>query len=287
MIEQGNSSERLAKLEANAAKPLVDVIAFSDANALEAAAKGLTQPLDHAKLPNIANLYDFAQNPVGDNKAVAYTFYGTSIAYDGAVIDTVDSWLDLFSDKLKGQVALPNISTTQGPVTLYMIEKALGSDDLTFAKAIDLVAENRDDIVTFYEKGGQIPQLMQQGEIAAAPIGRFGWANLVKTVPTAKWAAPKEGQTGGMNVLALVNGSQNTELAYEFIDYWLSAEVQQKIAESLADSPVNKLVEVPAEIADNLSYGEEMAASISFVPAQAQIDNRNAWLDGWNAKVAQ
>lgn len=287
VIEQGNSSERLAKLEANVAKPLVDVIAFSDANALEAAAKGLTQPLDHSKLANIANLYDFAQDPVGDKKAVAYTFYGTSIAYDGAVIDSVESWLDLFSDKLKGQVAIPNISTTQGPVTLYMIEKALGSDDLTFAKAIDLVAENRENIVTFYEKGGQIPQLMQQGEIAAAPIGRFGWANLVKTVPTAKWAAPKEGQTGGMNVLALVNGSENTELAYEFIDYWLSTEVQQAIAESLADSPVNKNVDVPAEIAENLSYGEEMAASISFVPAQAQIDNRNAWLDGWNAKVAQ
>ena len=287
VIEQGNSSERLAKLEANAAAPVVDVIAFSDANALEAAQKGLTQPLDHAKLSNIANLYDFAQDPVGDKAAVAYTFYGTSIAYDGAVIDSVDSWLDLFSDKLKGQVALPNISTTQGPVTLYMIEKALGSEDPTFAKAIEKVAENRDNIVTFYEKGGQIPQLMQQGEIAAAPIGRFGWANLIKTVPTAKWAAPKEGQTGGMNVLALVKGSQNEELAYEFIDYWLSAEVQQAIALSLADSPVNKLVEVPADVAENLSYGEEMAAAISFVPAQAQIEHRNSWLEGWNAKVAQ
>lgn len=287
VIEQGNSSERLAKLEANKAKPVVDVIAFSDANALDASNKGLTQAIDPAKVPNLANLYDFAQDPIGGNKAVAYTFYGTSIAYDSAVIDGIDSWLDLLSDKLKGQVAIPNISTTQGPITLYMIEKALGSDDMNFTKAIEKVAENRDGIVTFYEKGGQIPQLMQQGEIAAAPIGRFGWANLVKTVPTAKWAAPKEGQTGGMNVLALVEGTQKADLAYEFINYWLSDEVQQKIAEALVDSPVNKNVTVSDEIAGNLSYGAEMAASISFVPAAAQLENRDAWLAGWNDKVAQ
>lgn len=287
VIEQGNSSERLAKLEANAAKPVVDVIAFSDANALEAAGKGLIEPINHDKLPSLADLYDFAKDPVGGRHAVAYTFYGTSIAYDGDVIDSVDSWLDLFSEKLDGQVALPNISTTQGPITLYMVEKALGSDDPTFAKAIDLVAANRDKMVTFYEKGGQIPQLMQQGEIAAAPIGRFGWANLLKTVPSAKWAAPKEGQSGGMNVLSIVKGSENTDLAHEFVNFWLSTEVQQAIANSLADSPVNAKVEVAPEIAENLSFGEEMAASISFVPASAQLENRNAWLEQWNTKVAQ
>lgn len=287
VIEMGNSSERLAKLESNAAAPVVDVIAFSDANAVEAAAKGLTAPLDPAKLASLPDLYEFARDPVGGNMAVGYTFYGTSIVYDSDVIDSVDSWLDLFGDALKGQVALPNISTTQGPLALYMIETALGSDDPKFGKAIDLVAEHRDDIVTFYEKGGQIPQLMQQGEIAASVIGRFGWANLAKTVPSARWAAPKEGVSGGMNVLALVKGAREPELAQQFIDYWLSAEVQQKLAEGQVDSPVNAKVTVSDEIAEGLSYGAEMAASIHFLPPKTLIENREAWLEAWNAKVAQ
>jgi len=287
VIEMGNSSERLAKLEANAAKPVVDVIAFSDANALEAAGKDLIQPVDPAKLPSLADAYEFARDPVGGNMAVGYTFYGTSIVYDSDVIDGVESWLDLFSDEMKGQVALPNVSTTQGPLTLQMIETALGSDDPKFGKAIDMVAQHRDDIVTFYEKGGQIPQLMQQGEIAVSVIGRFGWANLLKTVPSARWATPKEGQSGGMNVLSIVKGAHDPELAHQFIDYWLSAEVQQKLAEGQVDSPVNQKVTVSDEIAEGLSYGPEMAAAIRFLPAKSTLENRDAWLEAWNAKVAQ
>lgn len=286
VVEQGNSSERLAKLEANAARPVVDVIAFSDANALDASKKGLIEALDQNRLPELAYIYDFARDPIGNGTAVGYTFYGTSIAYDSSVIDHVDSWLDLFSDKLKGLVALPNVSTTQGPLTLMMIERALGSDDMTFGKAISLIAEHRNDIVTFYEQGGQVPQLMQQGEIAAAPIGRFGWANLAKTVPSARWAAPKEGQTGGMNVLALVKGSEHADLAYQFIDYWLSAEVQQKTANDMVDSPVNKDVTVSDQVAQNITYGADMAASIHFMPVQAQAENRNLWLSQWNEKIA-
>jgi putative spermidine/putrescine transport system substrate-binding protein len=287
VIESGNSSERLAKLEANAAAPLVDLIAFSDANALDASRKDLLTPFDPALLPNLADIYDFARDPVGGNLAVGYTFYGSSIVYDSAVIDGVDSWLDLFGDQMSGQVALPNIATTQGPITLYMIERALGSDDPTFANAIALVGENRDEIVTFYERGSQIPQLMQQGEIAASVIGRFGWANLAKTVPTARWANPTEGQTGGMNVLALVNGSQNADLAHEFANYWLSAEVQQVLAEMQVDSPVNTQVSVPDDIAEGLSYGQEMADAIQFLPAQTLLENRDAWLAAWNEQVAQ
>lgn len=286
VVETGNSSERAAKLEANAASPVVDVIALSDTDALEAGRKGLLQPLDPAAIPNMAQIYEFARDPVGDNMAVGYTFYGTSIVYRSDLVK-VESWLDLFSDELKGRVALPNITTTQGPITLYMLETALGSDDPTFAGAIELVGQHKDDIVTFYEKGSQIPQLLQQEEILAAPVGRFGWANLRKIDMPIAWATPKEGQTGGMNVLAIVKGTAQPELAAQFIDYWLSAEVQQKLAEGLVDSPVNTTVEVPEDIAESLTYGAETAAAIHFLPPSVQVEHRQGWLDAWNNQVAR
>jgi putative spermidine/putrescine transport system substrate-binding protein len=286
VIETGNSSERLAKLEANAAAPIVDVIAFSDANALEAAKKGLTIAIDPAKVPNLAKIYDFAKDPIGGRMAVGYTFYGTSIVYRSDKVK-IDSWLDLFSDKLKGRVALPNITTTQGPITLFMLERALGKSSPDFTDAIDLVAKNKGDIVTFYEKGSQIPQLMQQEEILAAVVGRFGWPGIKKISMPIAWAMPKEGQTGGMNVLAIAKGTKQADLAHQFVDYWLSAEVQQKIAEKLVDSPVNAEVKLAPAIADALTYGAETAAAIHFVPAEVQLGNREAWLKGWNAKIAR
>lgn len=286
VIESGNSAERLAKLEANAAAPVVDVIAFSDANALEAANKGLIVPIDPAKVPNLANIYEFARDPLGNGTAIGYTFYGTSIVYRSDKVK-VESWLDLFSDELKGQIALPNISTTQGPITLMMLEKAAGGSDPAFGTALDLIAKHKGDVVTFYERGSQIPQLLQQEEILAAVAGRFGWPAIAKLDMPVAWAMPKEGQTGGMNVLALAKGAKDEDLAYQFIDYWLSAEVQEKLALGLVDSPVNTGVTVPAEIADSLTFGPEMANSIHFLPPAQQIEHRDAWLAGWNAKVAQ
>lgn len=286
VVESGNSSERLAKLEANAAAPIVDVIALSDADALTAARKNLTQPIDPSKVPNLAKIYDFARDPIGGHMAVGYTFYGTSIVYRSDKVK-IDSWLDLFSDKLKGRVALPNITTTQGPLALFMLQRALGKDSADFADAIDLIGKNKGDIVTFYEKGSQIPQLMQQEEILAAVVGRFGWPGIKKINMPIAWAMPKEGQTGGMNVLALAKGSKQSDLALKFIDYWLSAEVQQKIAEKLVDSPVNADVKLAPAIADALTYGADTAAAIHFVPAQVQLGNREAWLKGWNAKIAR
>ena len=46
VIETGNSVERMAKIEANAAKPVVDMAVMSSHDALALARKGLLQSLD-------------------------------------------------------------------------------------------------------------------------------------------------------------------------------------------------------------------------------------------------
>lgn len=286
VVETGNSEERLAKLEARKADPVIDVAALADYDALTAAQKGLVQPIDVAKLSNYGQLYDFAKDPVGGHRAVGYTFYGTSIVYRTDKVK-IASWKDLFQDKLKGRIALPNITTTQGPLLLYMVNRALGGTAPDFSPAIDRVAADKAGIVTFYTQSAVIPQLFEQDEIWAAVIGRFGWANLNKLKMPIAWATPSEGQTGGMNVLTLVKGAKHEALALQFIDYWLSAEVQTRLAMGLIDSPANRTVTVPPNIADGITYGAETAASLRFLPPDMLLKNRSAWLAAWNAKVAR
>lgn len=286
VVETGNSSERLAKLQANKASPVIDVAAIADFNALEAAKKDLLEPIDASKLSNYDQLYDFAKDPLGDKMAIGYTFYSTSIVYRSDKVK-IDSWKDLFKPELAGRIALPNITTTQGPLALYMIDKAEGGNTPDLKAGIDAIAKNKANVVTFYERGSQIPQLFEQEEILAAVVGRFGWANLLKIDMPIKWATPKEGQTGGMNVLTLVKGTKHKDLALKFIDYWLSKEVQTKLANDLVDSPANKTVEVDAKTAEALTYGKETADSLKFIPPATVLENRDAWVAGWNAKVAQ
>jgi putative spermidine/putrescine transport system substrate-binding protein len=286
VVETGNSVERLAKMEANKANPLVDMAVVSMADALSATRKGLIDKIDTSKLSNFAKLYDIAKDPNGDGMSVGYTFYATSIAYRSDKMK-IDSWADLLKPEYVGHVAFPNVTTNQGPPALYMLGLALGKDTPDLQAPIEAVGSKKDDIVTFYEKSSQLVQLMQQEEIWAAPIGRFSWAGFTKLDVPVAWATPKEGQTGGMNVMVMTKGSKNQDLALQFMDFWLSTDIQTKLAEKLVDSPANKEVKLSDEAAGNLTYGEDTAKSLKLIPSAAALDNRAGWLKEWNDKVGQ
>ncbi|MEX2742985.1 polyamine ABC transporter substrate-binding protein [Rhizobium mongolense] len=286
VVETGNSVERLAKIEANKANPVVDMAVVSMADALSASRKGLVEKIDPSKLTNFAKLYDLAKDPNGDGMSVGYTFYATSIAYRSDKMK-IDTWADLLKPEYVGHVAFPNVTTNQGPPALYMLGLALGKDTPDLKGPIEAVGEKKDDIVTFYEKSSQLIQLMQQEEIWAAPIGRFSWAGFTKLDLPVAWATPKEGQTGGMNVMVVTKGSKNQDLALQFMDFWLSTDIQTKLAEKLIDSPANKDVKVSEAAANNLTYGEDTAKSLKLIPSAAALDNRDAWLKEWNDKVGQ
>ena len=88
-----------------------------------------------------------------------------------------------------------------------------------------------------------------------------------------------------MNVMIMTKGNGNEELAYQLIDYWLSTEVQTRIAEARIDSPSNSEVVVSAEIADDLTYGADLINSLNIISPADIIDNRDAWVEQWNTEV--
>lgn len=286
VVETGNSVERIAKMEANKTNPVIDMSVVSMADALQATRSGLLEKIDNTKLTNFNKLYDIAKDPNGDGMSVGYTFYATSIVYRSDKMK-IESWADLLKPENVKHVAFPNVTTNQGPPALYMLGQALGSDAPDLKAPIAALGENKGDIVTFYVKSSQLVQLMQQEEIWAAPIGRFSWAPFAKLGLPLAWATPKEGQTGGMNVMVLAKGSKNQDLALQFMDFWLSTEIQTKLATKLIDSPANKDVKVSPEVANNITYGEDTVKSLKLIPSAVALDNRDAWLTEWNTKVGQ
>ncbi|MBB5576806.1 MULTISPECIES: polyamine ABC transporter substrate-binding protein [Rhizobium] len=286
VVETGNSVERLAKMQENKANPVVDMAVISMADALQASRAGLIDKIDTSKLSNFNKLYDLAKDPNGDGMSVGYTFYATSIAYRLDKMK-IDSWADLLKPDYVGHVAWPNVTTNQGPPALYMLGLALGKDTPDLAAPIAAIGEHKSDIVTFYEKSSQLVQLMQQEEIWAAPIGRFSWAGFTKLDVPVAWATPKEGQTGGMNVMVVTKGSENRDLALQFMDFWISTEVQTALATKLIDSPANKDVKLPDDVAKNLTYGEDTAKSLKLIPSAVALDQRDDWVKEWNNRVGQ
>lgn len=288
VVETGNSVERMSKIEANRDNPVIDMAVMSLHDALALSRQGLLQKIDTSALSNYSDLFEVAQDPLGNGEAVGYTLYATSIVYRADEVE-ITSWKDLFKEELAGRVALPDITTNQGGPTLWMIGKAIGDDDVSLRAPMELVGENAYDIATFYQRSSQVAQLVQQEEVLAAPVGRFAWSRFKDNGYDMKWAEPAEGQFGDMNVMVMPAGipQDNAELALKFMDFWLSPEIQGALAEALIDSPVNKTVEVSAEAAESLTVGAELIESLHFMQPSVILDNRDQWLENWNDIVIE
>ncbi len=287
VVESGTAADRLAKLDARKANPVVDVFQAADFIALEASAKGLLQPLDYAQLKNVEQLYDFARDPLRNRQAVGGTVYAV-----GLVVRTdkpsagIASWKDLWKPELKGQLLLANMSTTTGNAQLFMADRVWGGQQGAMATGMARLGEVKSHVPTFYTQTAQMTALFAQDEAWAAPVGRFAWLNLKKTGKPLKWVVPQEGQVGMLNTLSVVKGSRNADLAHQLIDFWLSTEVQTALANDLVDSPVNRNVKPRPEAAEALTWGKEQIGSLVFIPPELIVRERAGWLTAWNRVLA-
>jgi putative spermidine/putrescine transport system substrate-binding protein len=88
-----------------------------------------------------------------------------------------------------------------------------------------------------------------------------------------------------MNTVNVVKGSDQKELAEEFINYMLSKEVQEKSAKNKIDSPVNTEVELTEEEAKGLTYGEDVIKSLNTLDMKFVNEQSKTWIDRWNREL--
>lgn len=288
VIETGNVAERLAKLEARRANPVVDLIQMPDFTALEASSKGLLAKIELAKVKNAADIYDFGRDPLRNGEAIAYTVYsvGLVVRSDKPAAASVASWKDLWRPELKGHLMLANITGNQGLATLYMADRAWGGLATDMSTGLAKISEIKNNAVTFYTQTAQMTALFAQDEAWVAPVGRFAWLNLKKTGKPLTWVVPKEGQLGVMNVLAIPKGSKNADLAHQLIDFWLSKDVQTALANDLVDSPIVRSAKPKPEAAEALTYGPQQIGSLVFMKPEMVVRERTGWVTQWNRMIA-
>ena len=96
-----------------------------------------------------------------------------------------------------------------------------------------------------------------------------------------KWDL-KEGDIAVLNTVNIPKGSENVELAHQFINFILSKDVQQAEAEQGVDAPVSTKVVLPPEKAKLWTYGADMIAKLSRIDYAKLIDAQSDWVDRWN-----
>jgi putative spermidine/putrescine transport system substrate-binding protein len=282
VFETGNNADRLNKIKIRDGKG-VDVAYFTDAYSQIGIEEGLFQPVDRSKLPNLANAYEVGKAPQGDF-GPAYTIGRVGVIYDSAKVKSpITSWNDLWREDLKGQLSLPGITTTSGPMVVIIAGQHAGVDALTDAdgafKAIEAIKPN---VVKNYNTGSELVNLFSTGEISAAVAQDFTLAQIQKAVPTAMWAALADGEIATLNTINIPKGSENVELAHEFINFALSQEVQQKNGEEGVDAPILTTVKLTPEQAKLWTYGADNVAKLKILDYPKMNAAKTEWIDRWN-----
>ena len=282
VLETGNNGERLNKLQMRGGMG-TDVAYFSDSFSQQGIALGLFQPIDRSKLPNLDGNYDLARDPQG-GYGPAYTLGRVGIVYDAAKVEKpITSWNDLWREDLVGGLSLPGITTTAGPMVVIKAGEHAGVDafeapDAAFAA----LAALKPNVVKNYGSGSEMVNLFSTGEIVAAVVQDFTLAQIQAAVPSVTWAALEEGSIATLNTVNIPVGAAEPELAHQFINFILSAEVQQQLAEGGVDAPVATAVALTPEQASLWTYGAELIAGLERVDYGKMNAAKGAWVERWN-----
>ncbi len=206
---------------------------------------GLLAPIDHAKIPNLANLYPEAgqlQHDPGNTFSVPYTWGTTGLCYRSDVVKAEPaSWNDLLkpSDDLKGKITM--LATDRWLMAAGFLANGMSvntADQAGLDKTRDLLVAAKQNLLayddtTFYSK-------LVSGE-AALVHAWDGWCNYgIAENPAIKYVVPKEGTDLWVDAMVIPKASKNPDGAARFIDFVLKADNGKWVVENIMYKTPNK-----------------------------------------------
>lgn len=288
VLEVGNNSDRLNKLEMMKSDSTVDVIFLAESYSMQGAKDGLFEKIDESKIPNLKLLYDVAKAPLKYGAGPAYTINRTGIVYDTkAVKKPIKAWSDLWRADLKNKITIPSLTSTSGPFFLAAAAKTVGTNLTAGAdKAFAQMSALKPNVVKIYSKSSEFNNMFNQQEVVVGVAQDFAFPAIKQAVPSAVFVDPKEGSYANMNTINIVKTSKNKELAYKLVNWWLSLQVQKADAIDKIDSPVNKFVNLTAKQAAGLTYGRDVLSKLKTLDWNYINGVMPNWIDKWNREIA-
>ena len=176
------------------------------------------------------------------------------------------------------------MTATTGPMFYFATAETFGlvpgkDDEAIFAK----LAELKPNVVNTYTSANNTISMLNQGEISVAVLLDYSYTTAKNANPDYVWVDPAEGSYAGYNMLNIIKGTEVKDLATEFINYYLSYDVQLAEALDGVDSPVRTDIELAPEQAANFTYGEEMVNSLILVDWNVITENQAKWIEMWNS----
>jgi len=227
-------------------------------------------PIDHSKIPNLANIdpyfLDLPFDP-GNEYSVPY-FWGTlGIVYNPNMIEehlTFDSWEDLWDPSLKDKVFLVDGTREVIGMGLNSLGYSLNVKDEALLKQatekLITLAPNIKGII-----GDEITPLMVNNEAAVALTFSGQAADMMWENEELEYNVPKEGSNLWFDNFVIPKTARNIDGAHAFINFMLDAEVSAQNTDYVGYSTPNAAA---MELLD-----EEVVTDERFYPSEELLNN--------------
>lgn len=282
----GNSTETLAKLQAQKGRQQINVAMMDDGPMYQALQMGLCEKLSDA--PVYKDLYPLARlSPEATGIGVVATGIGyNEEAFKKRGWAPPDSWESLTDPRFQQLLGMPPVTNTYGLHTLVEMARLRGGSekniDPGFKALKDEIGPN---VLAWVSAPGEMDGMMQNGDVVMAVYGSGRAFALQGTGFPLKFIYPKEGGVALQVAACAVTPNSHSELSQAFIQHVLSPEVQAIQARENGFAPVNQTVSLPPELAARMPYGPDKVNALIKVDWDTINQQRAEWTTRWNRTV--
>lgn len=216
-----------------------DVLVIDTVDVPRAVEAGLLAPLDDEALPTddfFADIVMPSSNRVnGETYAVTEKFGFNTISYDADTVDPadLDNLLSIWGDEPAGRIAIYDYYL---PV-IGLVATGLGMDTSELTQ--DDLPTIREELLKMKQAAGSVGAVVaSQTALATGEadivVGGGEWltAVLAEEQPNLTWTIPEQGAVRWSQSIAVLAGSEKSELAESFVQYVVSPEGQAALATS-------------------------------------------------------
>lgn len=240
-----------AQIRAQAGAPQFNAAISSLFEAANMYADGLLEDFDLADFPALQKVPEeyLLKNDEGRviGVSVYFAYYGIAVNTSIADENEFSSWKSLADPKWEGQLSVTRpIYSSAYDLTIMSV--AAGDDENKIDRGMEILTGLGQNALAMYSSMAQMNQLLQRGEVAAAPyystrvwqMKRDGQADIEMVIP-------EEGALMLPYIVVVPKGAQDRDSYMEWLNYAAEAKAQVAIADIAGYFPLNADAKLSAE----------------------------------------
>lgn len=280
----GLAKNWLAEMRAGGVdNPPYDVLMLNEIWATQLRREGYFTNIPKDKVPNLDNALMKTTDKSGVVGVVGM-IQPLGIAYrTDRVKNPPKAWRDLWNKEYRGELGNYTATNSAGIMFVLVTAKIFTGDEHNIKEAVEKIRELKPfKLVDF---SGGMENLLISGEISVGMLDSPAVARMKKQGIPVAWVAPEEGMCMFGQNFSVTKGSKKNDLAYKWVNYILSEEVQEKLVKRFYVTPATKSAKIPADLKDLIPIDMDRVSEILTWDWDSVNSRKQELIRMWNERI--